>query len=123
MLVPGSNLLNMAFNLIARQTFSYIANLGRTTNDIGQYIQTYADPVTITGSLQPFPRSLFQQYGLDFNKDYVTFFIPQSAVDVERNFSGDEFVFNSIKYQALFKTNWFQIDGWIGIVCVKVTLP
>lgn len=120
MTVPGSNLLKRAFKLIAQQTFDYYSFVSRTPNAIGYLNATYADPVTLKGSVQPVPRRLYEAMGLDFQKDYVTLYIPKDAIDVARNVSGDYFVYGAQKFQCESKTNWFRQDGWDAILAVMV---
>ena len=119
-MIPGSNLLNQAFSLIARQTVSYKAYASRTVSDIGMLVTAYADAVDIQGSVQAVPRELFERYGLDFQKNYIMFYVSQNLIDVTRDVSGDRITYNGKNYQCVSKTDWFGQDGWIGIICVQV---
>jgi len=120
MSVPGSNILNQALRLIARQTISYIAYVSRATNSIGNWVTTYADPVNVLGSIQPVSRVLMQTLGLDMQKHYVNIFVPQNIVDIRRDVTSDQFVFAGAKYQALSITKWVTVDGWNQVLCVEV---
>lgn len=122
MTVPGSNLLNQAFTVIARQTVNYYANTGRTTNSIGLDVTAYASVITLRGSFQPVPRKLYQQYGLDLQKSYYTFYCSANILDVARGVSGDQINFNGIRYQVESANDWFAMDGWVGVLCVQVAL-
>lgn len=119
-MIPGSNLLNLALSVIAPQQFQYYAFVSRALQKIGQYIATYAAPVGLRGSVQPVPRQLYQQYGLDFTKNYFVFYVSQSAIDIERDVSGDLMNFAGNTYQCVQKTDWFVQDGWIGIICAQI---
>jgi hypothetical protein len=120
MSVPGCNLLNMALSVIASQTVNYYAFIGRSLNSVGQDITTYADPASIVGSLQPVPRVLYAQYGLDLQKTYYTFYTANPIEDVSRNVSGDQFVFNGQRYQVESNNDWYAQDGWKGVLCVLI---
>lgn len=120
MSVPGSNLLNMALSIIAPQMFEYYQFVSRTPNAVGQDIATYAVPVTYYGSVQPVPRQLFEQYGLEFNRSYMTFFIRQEVFDVTRDVSGDQMFFNGKMYNCLYKTDWFAQDKWVSVLAVRI---
>lgn len=120
MSVPGSNLLNQALRLIAKQTFIYKAFSSRTANSIGMWVTTYAKPVSVKGSVQPISRVLMQVLGLDMQKNYVNIFIPQKVVDIERDVTSDQFVFNSRTYQVISITPWHLIDGWNQALCIEV---
>lgn len=118
--VPGSNLLGMALRLIAPQQFQYYAWATRSKTANGMWVATYAAPVTMAGSVQPVPRTLYEKYGLDFQKNYVIFYTALNAIDIARDVSGDQFIYAGKKYQAESKTDWFQQDGWDAILAVEV---
>lgn len=119
-MIPGQNLLNMALSVIARQTITYYRATGRTLNDVGQDITAYASPVSIVGSLQPVPRQLYEQLGLDLQKSYYTFYTSNNIEDVGRDVSGDQFVFNGQRYQVESDNDWYAQDGWKGVLCVLI---
>lgn len=119
-MIPGSNLLNIALTAIARQTIAYYQAIGRALNNVGQDVTTYALPVNIVGSFQPVPRTLYQQYGLDLQKSYYTFYTSNNLIDVARNVSGDQIIFNNQRFQCESNNDWYAIDGWKGVLCVLV---
>jgi hypothetical protein len=119
-MIPGQNLLNMALTVIAKQAIRYYHALGRTQNSIGQDITQYAPVKIIYGSWQPVPRHLYEQFGLDFQKDYFVLYTSNNVIDVQRDVSGDQVSFNGQRYQCESNTEWFQLDGWNGILCVHV---
>lgn len=120
MTIPGSNLLNAALSVIAKQTFTYHKFKSRTTNEVGQDVSEYCPPVTIQGSVQPLPRNLYQAYGFDLQQNYVNFYASRRFLDVTRDVSGDQIVFQGRKYQCLSTTPWFGIDNWDQILCVQI---
>jgi hypothetical protein len=117
--IPGANLLKIALGIIASQTVSYYQFLSRAPSAKGQWVATYADPVNLTGSFQPVPRKLYEQYGLDFSKSYFTFYTSNNILSTQRDVSGDQLVFNGITYQCESNNDWFAIDGWKGVLCVQ----
>lgn len=116
-MIPGSNILNLALKAIARQSVNYYRYNGRTINDAGNYVPAFDDPVILTGSFQPTPRSLYEQRGLEFSKTYYNFFVSSNVIDVSRGNSGDEFVFNGNRFKCESITPWYAIDGWAEILC------
>jgi hypothetical protein len=120
MSIPGQNLLNMALQIIARQTIAYYQYASRTLNAVGQDVTTYASPVNITGSWQPVPRKLYIEYGLDLQKDYFTFYTSNNLLDITRDVSGDQIAFRGRRYQVESDNDWFQLDGWKGVLCVDL---
>jgi hypothetical protein len=120
MSVPGSNLLKQALTVIAAQTITYYQALTRTVNTVGQWVTPYAEPVSIRGSFQAVPRNLYQQYGLDFQKDYYTFYSLNDIMDIKRDVSNDQIEFNGLRYQCESNNDWFAVDKWKGILCCLI---
>lgn len=120
MAIPGSNLLNSALSIIAKLPFQYCQFTGRTTNGIGLDVATYAQPVNLSGSVQPVPRSMYQAYGLDFQCNYINVYVSQAITDIARDVSGDQIVFQGNTYQCISKTPWAGIDGWDAVLAVQV---
>ena len=110
----------MRLSVIGRQSFQYYAFASRTTNEIGIDVSTYGPPRPITGSIQPVPRNLYEVYGLQFDKYYVTFFIERNVLDVARDVSGDQIIYCGSRFQVLQKTDWFHQDGWDALLAVQV---
>lgn len=123
MIVPGSNLLNLALTVLGKATFEYEAYLGRDSNEIGIFEDSYADPVTVTGSAQPVQRSVYEQQGLDFQKNYHTFYLPQFIGDVARGRAGDKFTYANKTWQCISTMPWFDMDGWTESTCVEIPSP
>ena len=119
-MIPGANLLNMAFSLIASQQITYLAYQSRSTNAIGMQVPVYAAPVIINGSIQPMGRVLMETLGLDMQRHYVTIYAPNSMVDIRRDVTSDRFQFKGATFQGLSLTKWFSVDGWNAIIAVEV---
>ncbi len=120
--VPGSNLLNIALRAIRSQTIQYYVYTGRAPDSVGREVATFASPVSILGSFQPVSRAVYQQYGLDVSKNYYMFYVQTNALALERNVSGDQIAFNGQRFQCQSETNWFAMDGWTGILVVRIDL-
>lgn len=120
MRVPGGNVLKAAFKAISQQSFQYYVFDERTPNAIGLDVATYLDPVLKKGSVQPVPRSVFYQLGLDLQKNYYNVYLPREVIDIERNVSGDQILYQGMRLQCLSKTAWFGVDGWDQVLCVEV---
>jgi hypothetical protein len=119
-MIPGANVLNMALTVIAKQTIIYYRSLGRALNNVGQEVTSYDSGVTLLGSFQPVPRNLYNQFGLDLQKSYFTFYVSANLIDLGRDVSGDQIVFNSLRYQCESNNDWYDIDGWKGVLCVLI---
>jgi len=120
MRIPGGNLFTMASRLIAQQVVQYSRWASRTPNDVGQDVDTYAEAVPMSGSVQAVPRALYQALGLDFTKSYVTFTTPNDIQDLGRDRTGDKFTYFGRTYFVESETDWHDIDGWTQALCVDV---
>lgn len=119
-MIPGQNLLNMALTVIAKQTVTYYAALDRQLGPTGLYITEYAPGAQVVGSFQPVPQKLYEQYGLDLQKEYFNFYASKNIIDVGRDVSGDQIAFQGLRYQCESNTEWFGEDGWNGILCIEI---
>lgn len=119
-MIPGSNILKKAMSVIAPQQLIYYPFLSRTPNANGDDVNTYGRPKQVKGNIQPVPRSLYEIQGLDFQKDFYNIYIPQAVLDISRDVGGDKFVWNCRTFQALSKTDWMGIDGWVQVLCVRL---
>lgn len=133
-MVPGSNLLFQAFAAITPIQVQYYAYSSRVPNAVGQYVTTYAAPIPVTASVQAISRDVYQEYGLDFQKNYAMIFALIDSTDLDRDQTGDQFVLpDGRTYQVQSEADWFGEDGgwqqpgnptssWVGpLICVKVT--
>lgn len=120
MRVPGSNLMNMASRVISQTTVSYRAYTGRATNENYVDVATYAPAVNIKGSLQPVARDMYEKMNLDFTKTYYNFFCSKALLDLQRDVSGDIFIFAGNEYKVESITPWFEIDGWVQALAIRV---
>lgn len=118
-MIPGSNLLDLALSVISPQQVEYQQFLGRALNENGIEVATYATPITISGSLQPVPRRLYEQYGLNIDKTYYTLYTSGVIQDVTRNVSGDQMIYGGKTFTAESQNEWTPIDGWTGVFWVQ----
>lgn len=134
-MIPGSNLLKTALTVIGSQTVNWLKYQSKATGPTGLSTATYAASQTIKlGSLQPVPRSRYEAFGLDWQKSYVTWFVPNvNALSIMRNpdQSGDviEWPVNkdgsliagtSRRYQLVGDTPWTNVDGWTYVLGVDI---
>ena len=122
-MIPGSNILNAALRAISSTPVQYYQYVSRVSNNVGLFNTTYLSPITIKGSLQPIEKSLYAELGLDLSKKYVDFFVQNNILDVNRDVSGDQFVYATETYQCESAEPWFLIDGWTAIRAVRVPTP
>ena len=119
--IPGMNLHNMAMTLITKQTVQYVKYLSRVRNAEGIWVPNYAKGMYLSGSFQPVPRRLYQQWGLDLQKNYATFYTSTQLQDVQRDMSCDQIYFGGKAWAVESSNDWFAVDGWVGVLVVEVT--
>lgn len=134
-MIPGSNILKTALSVIGSQTVNWLQFVSQSEGPTGLSTAMYATSQTIKlGSLQPVPRSRYEAYGLDWQKSYVTWFVPNvNALSITRNpdQSGDviEWPVNndgslitgkSRRYQLVGDTPWTYVDGWTYVLGVDI---
>jgi hypothetical protein len=112
MLVPGGNILNAALRVIQPQAPRLKRWTGRTQNNRGEFVPTYAPPVAVVGSFQPVDRKLYQQLGLDLSKSYATLFTATTIRTLDRDAAGDQVVYGGRLWEAQSQVNWQTQDGW-----------
>lgn len=120
MRVPGSNLLNMAMRALGQQTVQYKAFTKRVTNSAGLDVPEFAPARCLSGSVQPVPRQLYEQMKLDFQKNYVNFYVSKAVLDIRRDVAGDRIIFNGKTFQCESLTDWYAMDGWVAVLCVEI---
>lgn len=121
MIVPGSNLLNMAMGLIAPQSVMLYRATGTTTRADGIKITSYGPGEVVTGgSVQAVNRARYNELGLDLKKQYVMWYAGTSATGTTRTSPGDQFVFAGVRYQLLDENDWLNIDGWQGLMAIGI---
>jgi len=120
MIVPGANLLSIALRVIAPQTLAHRAFVSRSPNVSGDWVNVYADPVNITGSMQAVNTKLYQMLGLDLAKNYSTLYTQATVLATTRDRSGDLLEYGGKTWQAESDMNWHAQDGWTKVLCVEV---
>lgn len=116
------NLLEDALSVIPSQAeVQYLQAVSRTTNAAGYDENQFAPPVPVElCSVQAVPRTRYEVLGLDYQKDYVTWYVPRAVVGLQRNTSGDRMTWNGMLYQLQNETDWSGQDGWTAVICVRI---
>jgi hypothetical protein len=134
-MIPGSNILKLALTVIGSQNVNWFQFASVTTGPTGLDVTTYSAPQTVTlGSVQPIDRARYEALGLDLQKSYVNWFVPNvNALSVTRNPDGNGDVIEwpvtkqgalisgvSRRYQLVGDTPWTQQDNWTRVLGVDV---
>lgn len=119
-MIPGINLLKLANRLIAFQSIQYYVANGRTLNAVKQFVPEFAAPVALRASVQAVNRNSYAAMGLNFNAFYVQVYASLNMVDLQRDSSGDRFIYNGDLYQMSQGNSWFQQDGWATCLATRI---
>lgn len=111
-MIPGLNLLNVAFGAIAQQMPLYIKATGRALDDAGVWITSFADPVQVRASVQTVEQEAYVELGLDMRRSYLMIFSNLNPADSERGESADRFAYGGRLYEVEKTTPWNNQDGW-----------
>lgn len=123
MIVPGSNLLNLAMGPIRRQAPQWRAWVSRGEAPDGTYVSIYADPLGIDGSMQPVNRDQYQALGLNFEKNYSRLWTTFPVMPMDRDRRGDILLWNGKTWECQSDMDWSGTDGWKRMLCVEVPAP
>jgi hypothetical protein len=116
------DLLSLALQVIPSQEVIYFKYSGRQVNAGGIFVTTYLPGVPkAIGSLQSVNRNMYVQLGLNFEKTYVSWFVPDlDADDIARGISGDVIEYSGQRYQLDGSTDWLAQDGWKNLIGVRI---
>lgn len=115
-----SNLLKKALKLIPGESYQYLKYIDEEVNEMGIAVAQHAEPQIITGSVQSPENSLYEQMGLNLDRNYKIFY---GAVDIKGNEAQpqpDKFIYNGKTYETVKNSDWFNYDGWCGVLAVEV---
>lgn len=119
-MIPGANLLRMAFGVIGTQIVKYRKFEQRVKNDQSQYVSMFGEPFDLAASVQRVRRDQYAQFNLEFQRNYVMIFANFDMVDLDRNMACDQFLWTGRVFQLESQGSWFYQDGW-G-VCLAVDI-
>lgn len=120
MKILGGHILKQAMSVIGFEVVKYQKYLSKSKNEIGLWVAVYATPVDMKCQVQPVNRNVFQNLGLDFQKDYVRFYTENAVRDLERDRAADRFIYHGDTYEILSNNAWKRQQGWVGALAVKV---
>lgn len=123
MSVPGSDLLSDAFEAIDTVEVQVLRQAGRIKNAVGQYVTAFSEPETFDASVQAVNRASYSFLGLDFAKTYFNVYLSTDAHAFKRGEGGDQVLFGSRRLEVVSDLDWFDLDGWVGLLCVKLVQP
>lgn len=119
-MIPGIDLLDVAFSVIESEIIRYRKYGDRTKNAQFQYVATYEPLFDMEASVQRVRRDQYVQFNLNFQRNYVQVFASYDMVDLERDSAGDQFIYKGNLYQLESQGSWFAQDGWATCLAVNI---
>lgn len=120
-MIPGINVLGIAFGAIAQQTVRHLVATGRTQNAVGAWVTTYATPVAVRASWQPVDAKKYEQLGLAMAKVYHNIWLKSPVGGGQRGKSPDRFVGPDNRlHEVIDVKNWYGQDGWTEVMVIDV---
>lgn len=120
-MTPGSDILSEALSCIDSVDIQVRRFESRTKNAVGQWVSAVSEPSEpFEASVQPVQRSKYNSLGLDFKKSYIRVYVSQDVKDFTDYTSGDVILYDGSEYTINDDSDWFKIDGWVSLVCVKL---
>ncbi len=120
--LPGMNLYAMASSIIGKSVYTYFAPDSRVLDARGIWVSTEAVGVVLNDSIQAIPRELYESLGLDLSRYYVMIYTDNPLVVVDQGTSGGQIEFESERYQLESETDWSPIDGWRGVLAIRLNV-
>jgi hypothetical protein len=119
-MIPGANLLGIAFGAIAQQTIQHLSAIGRTQNEVGAWVTEYAQAVDVRVSWQPVDAKKYEQLGLDLAKEYHTIWMKAPISGIQRGKSPDRFIEGAKLHEVVDVKDWYGQDGWVEILVIDI---
>lgn len=114
-----NNLLKTALTVIPKQTVTWRKHTGKTLNDIGRYVDTFADGVDVTGSFQSMDTKTAQENGFMTAGTYAKFLTDADIKPVKRGSTPDKVEYGGVTYDVLDVVNWTEQDGWKRVFLIE----
>jgi hypothetical protein len=100
--------------------FQYLKYLRTGIDDMGRAVPEFDEPVSYTGSIQAVPNRLYEQLGLDLDKNYKTVFCPQLMRSLAEEIQPDRIVYENRTFEIVENKNWYETNGYTRVLMVEL---
>lgn len=118
------NLLPIAMAATAvlgcNKTFQYYRYQETIMDDMGRDVPKYADPKPVTGSVQAVSNKLYEQLGLDLDKNYKIIYSPELIQSIAEKIQPDRIVYNNRTFEVVENKDWYETNGYTRILVVEL---
>ena len=105
------NVLATALKLIPKQRITYKKFKGVAPNRIGMLVNTYYDPVTVDGSIQPASADTLYKLGIANTGDIYTCFLHGDTVSIADIQSNDLIIRGGEVFNIFKSDRWYDYPG------------
>lgn len=102
------------------KTFTFLKYLENSIDPMGRDVPSFADPITYTGSIQAVSNKMYEQLGLDLNKNYKIVFCPALMQSLAENIQPDRIIYNNRTFELVENKNWYETNGWTKVLMVEL---
>lgn len=114
------NLLAMTQSVIGTQQYLLEEWTGRTRNDRGIEVDTYAEAVTRKASIQPMEPKEVNFSGLDMNQVYIEIFDLDLIKILTRTSNPPRLSWNGWYWEPISNNaDWIEQGGWNRVICSR----
>ena len=113
------NLLKAALNVLPKQNFIWRKFAGFDDDGQGLRINKYAKGIELVGSVQALDREMYDQLGLDREKEYLVVYSSADIKGVSGQNAPDIIEFGGGVYKVVRNYPWYFYNGWAGVVVIK----
>lgn len=118
------NLLNPAMAAIAilgcNKPFTFLKYKGTTIDDMGRDVPEFEEPRTLLGCIQPVSNKMYEQLGLDLDKNYKIVFSSALMKSLAENIQPDRIIYQGLTYELVENKNWYETNGWTKAIMVEL---
>lgn len=113
------NLLGMALGPIGRQRFWLLKWTGRTADPTGLAVDSYAEPIECSGSIQDVQQDTYEKIGLNYEQNVRNVWTEEKVRALDGQNGPDLLVFEGRVWTVYKTTPWNEYNGWNQVVAVQ----
>lgn len=118
------NLLPIAMQATAilgcNKTFLFYKWINIKVDFMGRDVPEFAPPKSMTGSIQPVSNKMYEQLGLDLNKNYKIVYSPELIQSIAEEIQPDRIVYNNRTFEMVENKNWYETNGYTKVLMVEL---
>lgn len=102
------------------KTFQFYKYQGTAVDPMGRDVPQYAAPKPVTGSVQAVSNKMYEQLGLDLEKNYKIIYSPELIQSIAEEIQPDRLVYNNRTFEVVENKNWYETNGYTRVLAVEL---